>query len=56
MTFLKSADILLKKAMVMVQFLHMLVLVLQLCGTKLQCFYSILTVVMITDFTILMEK
>ena len=37
MTFLKITGILL-------QFLHALVSVLKLYGTKLQCFYSILTV------------
>ena len=40
----------------MAQFLYGLVSVLQLSGTKYQCFYLALTVVTIKNFTILMGK
>ena len=40
----------------MAQFLYDLVSVLQLSGTKYQCFYLTLTVVTIKNFTILMGK
>ena len=56
MTFLKITDTSLKETLVMMKVLHVLVSVLQLCGTKLQRFYSTLTVVTIKDFTILMVK
>ena len=56
MTFLKITDPSLKKTLVMVQILHVLVSVMQLCGTKFQCFYSTPTVVTIIDLTILMGK
>ena len=56
MTFLKITGTLLKETLVVVQFLHVLVSELQLCGAKLHCFYLILTVAIIKDFTIVMEK
>ena len=56
MTFLKITDPSLKETLVMVQILHVLVSVMQLCGTKFRCFHSTPTVVTIIDLTILMGK
>ena len=43
MKFLKITGALLKETLVVVQFLHVLVSVLQFCGTKHHCFYWVLS-------------